>query len=69
MFVHEGSNRHTLGDLPIVVACHGVGTLQPGRHAKFGGRPMRNLFLSFAERMGVGQLSAFGDATGKLDGI
>lgn len=39
-------NRHTHMHLPLVLAGN-------------GGKSMRNLFLSFVGRMGVGQLSSF----------
>jgi hypothetical protein len=62
-------NRHTHDDLPVLLAGNGGGTLTPGRHAKFGGKPMCNLFLSMADRMGVANLPAFGDSTGRLENV
>jgi hypothetical protein len=70
MIVYGGgnadANRHTHDDLPVLLAGGGGGTLTPGRHAKQGGKPMCNLFLSMADRMGVKDVSAFGDSTGRL---
>jgi len=60
------SNRHTHFNLPIVLAGGGGGTLNPGRHVKHGGKPLSNLFLSLADRMGVKHLERFGDSTGRL---
>ena len=72
MIVYGGgnadANRHTHDDLPILLAGSGGGNLTPGRHIKHGGKPMCNLFLSMSERMGVRDLSAFGDSTGKRNG-
>jgi hypothetical protein len=73
MIVYGGGNadgnRHTHDDLPIVLAGGGGGTLTPGRHVKFGGKPMSNLFLAIADRMGAKELSSFGDSTGQLEGV
>ncbi len=60
------SNRHTHSNLPIVLAGGGGGTLQAGRYVKHNGKPMTNLFLSLADRMGVSSLERFGDSTARL---
>ena len=62
-------NQHTHVNLPILLAGGGGGTLTPGRHVKFGGKPMSNLFLSMADRFGVKGLARFGDSTGRVEGI
>lgn len=62
-------NRHTHSNLPIVLAGGGGGTLAQGRHVKHGGKPMSNLFLSLADRMGVRNLERFGDSTGRLGDV
>src|SRR5688572_5896408 len=59
-------NRHTHSNLPIVLAGSGGGVLTPGRFVQHGSKPMCNLFLSLAERVGVQKLASFGDSTGKL---
>ena len=59
-------NRHTHSNLPVVLAGGGGGVLTPGRFVQHGSKPMCNLFLSLAERMGVQKLASFGDSTGKL---
>ncbi len=73
MIVYGGgnadANRHTHDDLPVLLAGSGGGILTPGRHIKHGGKPMCNMFLSVAERMGVSDLATFGDSTGRLSDI
>lgn len=60
------SNRHTHANLPLVLAGGGGGTLKSGRYVKHGGKPVTNLFLSLADRMGVTNLERFGDSTARL---
>jgi hypothetical protein len=62
-------NRHTHVNLPVILAGAGGGALNPGRHVKFDGQPMSNLFLSMADRLGVQGLARFGDSTQRLTGI
>lgn len=73
MIVYGGgnadANRHTHSNLPVVLAGAGGGTLSPGRYQKHRGKPMSNLFLSLADRMGVPSLKQFGDSTGRLDSV
>jgi hypothetical protein len=73
MIVYGGgnsdANRHTHSNLPIILAGGGGGTLTPGRHVQYGGVPASNLFLSMADRLGVDDLSTFGDATGRLEDV
>jgi len=59
-------NRHTHSNLPLILAGGGGGTLKPGRYVQHGSRPMSDLFLSLADRMGVPRLERFGDSTGRL---
>jgi hypothetical protein len=62
-------NRHNHDDLPILVAGRGGGSLAPGRHVRYPrDTPLCNLYLSLLDRMGV-ELPAFGDATGRLQGL
>jgi Protein of unknown function (DUF1552) len=64
---NSDGNRHTHTNLPIILAGHGGGTLQPGRYTKFNDEPVTNLFLSMADRVGGGgRLDRFGDSTGRL---
>lgn len=62
-------NRHTHSNLPILLAGHGGGALNPGRYVKSGSVPASNLFLGLADKMGVTNLSRFGDSTGRLTNI
>jgi hypothetical protein len=62
-------NRHTHVNLPIILAGHGGGALQPGRYVKHGSKPASNLFLSLADRMGIEGLERFGDSSGRLANV
>ena len=62
-------NRHTHDNLPVILAGHGGGTLNPGRFNQNGSAPAANLFLSMADRMGVRNLPRFGDSTGRLSNV
>ena len=46
-------NRHTHDNLPVVLAGGGGGTLTPGRYVKHGSKPLTNLYLSMADRLGL----------------
>ena len=62
-------NRHNHNDLPVLLAGHGGGSLQPGRHVKFErDTPMANLYLSMMERVGA-PTERLGDSTGLLKNI
>jgi hypothetical protein len=63
-------NRHTHSNLPVLLAGHGGGTLQPGRHTKFNDEPVTNLYLNLMDRVGgARRLERFGDSTGRLPNI
>ena len=62
-------NRHSHDNLPILLAGHGGGELNPGRFVQNGSQPATNLFLSLADKMGVQDLPRLGDSTGRLAGI
>lgn len=52
--------------------CHagdGGDALAPGRFVQQGSRPIRDLFLSRADRMGVQTVERFGDSTGRLANV
>jgi hypothetical protein len=63
------ANRHTHSNLPLVLAGAGGGALTPGRYVKYGSKPMTNLFLGLAHRLGLRKLDRFGDSTGVLGNI
>ena len=62
-------NRHTHSNLPLILAGAGGGALTPGRYVQHGSKPMTNLFLSLAEKMGAQKMGNFGDSTGKLGDV
>ncbi|WP_165225312.1 DUF1552 domain-containing protein [Aquisphaera insulae] len=64
-------NRHTHSNLPVLLAGRGGGTLEANRYVKHGRKPMTNLFLSMADRMGAGaaDLPRFGDSTERLGDV
>jgi hypothetical protein len=62
-------NTHDHDRLPVILAGHGNGTLNPGRHVKLNEKvPMTNLYLAMLERMGV-KAERMGDSTGVLQDI
>ena len=73
MIVYGGGNAdanlHTHSNLPVVLAGAGGGSLNPGRYVKHESRPMTNLFLSMADRLGMTGLENFGDSTGRLENL
>ena len=62
-------NRHTHTNLPVILAGGGGGTLTPGRYVKHGSKPLTNLYLGLAERVGLGDLPRFGDSAGPLGNL
>jgi hypothetical protein len=66
---NSDGNRHTHSNLPIILAGHGGGTLNPGRHTKFNDEPVTNLYLSMMDRIGGQRIERFGDSTGRLGNI
>ena len=73
MIVYGGGNadgnRHTHVNLPILLAGAGGGSVTPGRFVKHGSKPLTNLYLSMADRMGIKDLERFGDSTGQLKDV
>ena len=62
-------NAHDPDNLPILLAGGGGGTLAGGRHLRCEGeRPLCDLHLAIAQRMGVA-VDSFGDSTGPLGGL
>jgi hypothetical protein len=65
----KDGNRHTVANLPLLLAGRGKGTLRPGRRMRAPEHtPLCNLYVSLLNRMGVMEKS-FGDSTGPLDGL
>ena len=62
-------NRHNHDDLPVLLAGHGRGRVNPGRHLKMKDEtPLNNLFVSMLEAGDV-KFKDIGDATGSLAGL
>ncbi|MEO2016155.1 MAG: DUF1552 domain-containing protein [Fuerstiella sp.] len=62
-------NRHNNENLPILIAGHGGGTVDPGRHIRVPREtPVCNLFMSMLDRFGA-SVDYIGDSTGKLSGL
>ena len=65
---HSDGNRHRHNNLPIILAGHGGGSLNPGYHREFRDDPMCNLYVSMLQKMGC-PVNKFSDSTGILTGI
>lgn len=73
MLLYGGSladpNRHDHGNLPLLMAGRGGGTIQTGRHLRYASEtPMCNLLLSMLDRAGA-PTTRLGDSTGLLRGL
>ena len=63
------ANRHAHNNLPVILAGHGGGALQPGKHLALSSPlPMTNLYVSLLGRMGI-EAERLGDSTGALQGV
>ena len=61
--------KHNHERLPCIVAGHGGGAIDTGRHLVMPEEtPMANLFVSMANQLGVA-IEHFGDSTGALQGL
>ena len=73
MIIYGGGNadgnRHTHTNLPVVLAGGAAAGLKMGRFIKYHGKPMTNLYLTMADRLGIKNLDRFGDSTGRLADI
>jgi hypothetical protein len=62
------SNLHAPSGLPILVVGGGGGTLQGDRHLKYQlDTPVANLHLALLDRLGITEVQAVGDSSGRLD--
>jgi hypothetical protein len=65
----KDGNRHTVSNLPLILAGRGKGTIKPGRRLRAPEHtPLCNLYVSMLHRMGLPEKS-FGDSTGPLEGL
>ena len=63
-------NAHDPSNLPLLLAGRGKGALRPGRRLLAQpDTPLCNLYLSLMQRMGIEDVSSFGDSTGPLAGL
>ncbi len=62
-------NLHTHSNLPLILAGSAGGALTPGRYVQHGSKPMTNLLLSLADKMGAQKLESFGDSTGRIEDV
>ncbi len=61
-------NVHNHRRVPLLFAGHAGGTLKGGLHIKAAdGTPMANTFLDALHRIGMDDVPAFGDSSGRLD--
>jgi hypothetical protein len=59
-------NRHTHGDLPVLLVGGGAGLVKGGRHITYGQpTPMTNLYMTLLDRVGV-RPESIGDSTGHV---
>jgi len=66
---NSDGNAHNHDNLPILVAGHGCGTIQQGRHLVFPKEtPLNNLWLAMLNRMEI-QVQQLGDSSGELQGL
>ena len=61
-------NMHHPGDLPVLLAGGAGGRLKGGRHMRFEGTPIANLYVAMLDKLGV-PVERMGDSTGELRGI
>ena len=62
-------DRHNNENLPILLAGHGGGSIDTGRHVRVPEEtPMCNLFMAMLDRIGA-PVDFIGDSTGKLRGL
>jgi hypothetical protein len=60
-------NAHDHGNLPLVLAGRGCGSLRPGRHVRYADEtPMANLFIAMLDRMKI-PVERLGDSNGELN--
>ncbi len=58
-------DRHNHDDLPLILLGQGGGSVTPGRHLRYDGGPVMNLWRSMLDRVGA-QLAQLGESTGRI---
>ena len=61
-------NTHSHDNLPILLAGHANGKLNPGIHRKYEDTPMCNLFLNMMDAFGT-PVKSFADSSGRLNAL
>jgi hypothetical protein len=62
---NSDGNRHNHDNLPLLLIGKGGNTVASGRHVRFDGTPVNNLWLSMLDRVGA-PLDRLGDSTGRV---
>lgn len=62
---NSDGNRHNHDNLPTLLLGKGGGTVTGGRHIRYDGVPITNLWLSMLDRVGA-PLDRLGDSTGRV---
>jgi hypothetical protein len=62
---NSDGNRHNHDNLPLLLLGKGGGTVSTGRHIRYDGTPVTNLWLSMMDRVGA-PLDRLGDSTGRI---
>ncbi len=62
-------NRHNHDDMPVILAGKGNGEFTTGRHVRYSGRPVANLFISMLRANGVVVNSFGADGDGPLENL
>jgi hypothetical protein len=59
-------NVHNHRALPTVLLGRGDGSIKPGRHIQYEGKPMTNFFLTILDKMGA-HAEKLGDSNGRVE--
>ncbi|WP_375755904.1 DUF1552 domain-containing protein [Corallococcus exercitus] len=62
-------NMHEHKNLPILLAGRAGGAIAPGRHLRYEGQPLANLYISLLNMFGVPATTFGDDGTGPLPGL
>ncbi|HWA09540.1 MAG TPA: DUF1552 domain-containing protein [Opitutaceae bacterium] len=62
---NSDGNRHNHDNLPTLLFGKGGGTVSGGRHVRYDGIPITNLWLSMLDRLGA-PVDRLGDSTGRI---